>query len=119
MANACLHCVDPVCMIGCPTGAIGRDQENGAVTINDQTCIGCGTCASACPYSAIRMVEIRDEQGNRIVDRESDLPVLKATKCDMCSDNLGGPACARACPHDALVRIDVSNVQTLSQWVTR
>ena len=119
MANACLHCVDPVCMIGCPTGAIGRDQENGAVTINDQTCIGCGTCASACPYSAIRMVEIRDEKGNRIVDRESDLPVLKATKCDMCSDNLGGPACARACPHDALVRIDVSNVQTLSQWVTR
>lgn len=119
MANACLHCVDPVCMIGCPTGAIGRDEENGAVTINDLTCIGCGTCAQSCPYSAIRMVEIRDEVGNRIVDKQSELPVLKATKCDLCSESLGGPACQRACPHDALARINVSDAQTLSQWVTR
>ena len=26
-AQACMHCQDPVCMIGCPTGAIGRDNN--------------------------------------------------------------------------------------------
>lgn len=119
IANACMHCLDPVCMIGCPTGAIGRDAEAGAVTINDRTCIGCGTCASSCPYSNIRLVEIRDEQGGRILDRQTQLPIVKATKCDLCVENLGGPACQRACPHDALVRIDISDVETLSKWVTR
>ena len=29
VANACMHCVDPVCMIGCPTGAIHRSMEGG------------------------------------------------------------------------------------------
>ena len=50
VANACMHCVDPVCMIGCPTGAIARDAETGTVRINDRTCIGCSTCANSCPY---------------------------------------------------------------------
>ncbi|NJM91904.1 MAG: hypothetical protein HC861_03930 [Rhodospirillaceae bacterium] len=27
VANACMHCVDPVCLIGCPTGAIHRTQD--------------------------------------------------------------------------------------------
>jgi len=49
VANACMHCADPVCMIGCPTGAIHRSLETGAVVINDDTCIGCGTCANSCP----------------------------------------------------------------------
>ncbi len=60
VANACMHCVDPVCMIGCPTGAIARDTDSGTVRINDRTCIGCSTCANSCPYQAIHMVEIRD-----------------------------------------------------------
>ncbi len=119
LANACMHCVDPVCMIGCPTGAIARDEQTGVVSINDQTCIGCTTCANACPYHNIRMVELRDERGLLLLDRQTELPVMQATKCDLCTDNLGGPACQRACPHDALIRIDVSNVDTLSQWVNR
>ncbi|MCA9131676.1 MAG: cyclic nucleotide-binding domain-containing protein, partial [Planctomycetales bacterium] len=43
-AHACMHCEDPVCMIGCPTGAIHRDHESGLVQINAQTCIGCKSC---------------------------------------------------------------------------
>ena len=38
VANACMHCADPVCMIGCPTGAIHRDTETGTVVVNDDTC---------------------------------------------------------------------------------
>ena len=116
IANACMHCLDPVCMIGCPTGAIGRDRESGNVTINDATCIGCSTCANNCPYHNIQMVEINDRQGNPILDAESSLPVIKATKCDLCLEQPSGPACQRACPHDALVRIDISSPEGLIDW---
>jgi len=39
IATACMHCLDPVCMIGCPTGAIHRDSHQGQVVISDLTCI--------------------------------------------------------------------------------
>lgn len=119
IAHACMHCVDPVCMIGCPTGAIGRDQETGVVRINDLTCIGCSTCANSCPYDNIRMAEVRDRRGAVVLDENSQQPIHKATKCDLCVDQTGGPACQRACPHDALVRIDLGNLGKLSQWVNR
>jgi len=119
VANACMHCVDPVCMIGCPTGAIARDAETGTVRINDQTCVGCSTCANSCPYSAIRMVEIREPGGAFYVDEAMRLPILKATKCDFCAGQLTGPACQAACPHDALVRIDLGNLTALEQWMAR
>ncbi len=106
VTNACMHCVDPVCMIGCPTGAIHRNVEKGVVVINDDTCIGCGTCANACPYDNIRLVEIRDQNGRAVLDPQTEMPILKATKCDLCYTQLGGPACVRACPHDALQRVD-------------
>jgi Fe-S-cluster-containing dehydrogenase component/CRP-like cAMP-binding protein len=119
VANACMHCVDPVCMIGCPTGAIARDSENGTVRINDRTCIGCSTCANSCPYSAIRMVEIREPGGAFFVDEKTHLPILKATKCDFCAGQLTGPACQAACPHDALVRMDMGNLTSIGQWMAR
>jgi Fe-S-cluster-containing dehydrogenase component/CRP-like cAMP-binding protein len=117
IAHACMHCVDPVCMIGCPTGAIGRDAESGTVRINDSTCIGCATCANSCPYDAIRMVEIRDLNGAFYVDEATGQPILKATKCDYCAGQLTGPACQNACPHDALVRLDMSDEPALSRWL--
>lgn len=116
-AQACMHCQDPVCMIGCPTGAIARDEQSGVIAINDQTCIGCQTCANSCPYSNIKMVPISDRQGRPIIDQTSQLPVLQATKCDLCRDQPAGPACQRACPHDALIRIDLTSTDLLTQWL--
>ena len=110
VANACMHCADPVCMIGCPTGAIHRSMSGGMVIINDDTCIGCETCANSCPYSNIRMVSIRDKEGDHILDPNNHKPIIKATKCDLCADQLTGPACAFACPHDALNRVDFREV---------
>jgi Fe-S-cluster-containing dehydrogenase component/CRP-like cAMP-binding protein len=119
IAHACMHCADPVCMIGCPTGAIGRDTASGIVRINDLTCIGCSTCANSCPYSNIQMVEFRDHGGAIVIDEATQQPIHKATKCDLCADQVGGPACQRACPHDALVRMDLGNLGELSAWVNR
>jgi Fe-S-cluster-containing dehydrogenase component/CRP-like cAMP-binding protein len=117
VANACMHCVDPVCLIGCPTGAIHRNERTCSVIIDDATCIGCATCAYSCPYHNIRMVETRDSSGSVIVD-DKQTPILKATKCDLCAGQLGGPACQRACPHDALIRVDIRDSDALNRWLT-
>ena len=114
-ANACMHCVDPLCMIGCPTGAIHRAPDRGEVLINDLTCIGCQVCAQNCPYDNIRMVEIRNTIGLPVLDEATNKPILKATKCDLCADSASGPACVRACPHDALFRVDTSNPVELAK----
>ena len=119
ITNACMHCVDPVCLIGCPTGAISRIEETRTVAINDAACIGCQTCANSCPYSNIRMVEIRDESGQPVLDTDTNQPIIKATKCDLCFDSPGGPACERACPHDALVRMDMQDSVSLLKWIER
>jgi Fe-S-cluster-containing dehydrogenase component/CRP-like cAMP-binding protein len=119
ITNACMHCVDPVCLIGCPTGAISRIEETRTVAINDAACIGCQTCANSCPYSNIRMVEIRDQSGQPVLDSDTNQPIIKATKCDLCYDTPGGPACERACPHDALVRMDMQDSVSLLKWIER
>ena len=116
IANACMHCADPVCMIGCPTGAIHRESFAGQVVINPATCIGCKSCFTNCPYDAIRMVEVRDERGELLVDQEMK-PIAKATKCDLCVENHGGPSCERACPHGALTRMNLNNLDALSKWL--
>ena len=118
IANACMHCADPVCMIGCPTGAIHRESFAGQVVINPATCIGCKSCFNNCPYDAIRMVEVRDEAGEFLVDQESK-PITKATKCDLCVENWGGPACQRACPHGALTRMNLNNLDALTRWLKK
>jgi len=118
IANACMHCVDPVCMIGCPTGAIHRDAFGGEVVINPATCIGCKACYNNCPYDAIRMVEVRDTKGDFLVDQELK-PILKATKCDLCVEQIGGPSCQRACPHGALVRINLNDLDVFAKWLKR
>ncbi|MDA7864558.1 cyclic nucleotide-binding domain-containing protein [bacterium] len=117
VVEACMQCSDPVCMIGCPTGSIMRDQESGVVQIHESICVGCGTCASACPYENIRMTEVFDHQGRLYRDATTDLPIEKATKCDMCSKLPSGPACVAACPHDALVRIDLTESKPLQEWL--
>jgi Fe-S-cluster-containing dehydrogenase component/CRP-like cAMP-binding protein len=118
VAQACMHCADPVCMIGCPTGAIHRSSFEGEVIINQATCIGCQVCANNCPYEAIRMVEVRDQRGKFMVDSEMK-PIVKATKCDLCVDQQGGPACERACPHGALKRINMNNLDLFASWLRR
>ncbi|MEP3479074.1 MAG: cyclic nucleotide-binding domain-containing protein [Fuerstiella sp.] len=137
VANACMHCADPVCMIQCPTGAIHRSILGGEVLINDATCVGCTACANNCPYDAIRMVQVRDASGMMVyptsvatkdssgANHQSALsptmkewePITKATKCDLCVDQLTGPACQNACPHDALVRLNLGDFETTLDWL--
>ena len=77
------------------------------------------SCARARPYDNIVMVEIADKAGTVITDRETGAAIRRATKCDLCAGQLGGPACQRACPNDALVRLDMSNPGELVAWLHR
>ena len=56
LPNSCQHCENPTCMVGCPTGAIGRDPD-GEVFIRPELCTGCGACAKA--SSAKRQSDIQ------------------------------------------------------------
>ncbi len=98
ITRACYHCQDPVCLVGCPTGAIHRANVGDVVEISDPLCIGCQSCANACPYDAIVMVDT----GKKSKDDETQ---LLATKCDLCHTSKEGPACVNSCPHGCAVRI--------------
>jgi len=104
VATSCYSCRDPLCMVGCPVGAIRR-RDSLEIMIEDW-CIGCGLCAQQCPYGNINMhsfpVKV-DDPGKagtrRAVVRE------KATTCDL-SREYKEPACVVACPHDAAMRVE-------------
>ncbi len=79
----CLQCVEAACKTVCPSGALTRNEETGAIEVNADRCIGCALCEAACPF------------GHIYFERESGLPL----KCDLCG---GTPACGRFCPDKAL-----------------
>ena len=90
----CLHCDDPACMKSCLVGAISRNEETGAIEINQEKCVKCRACVAACPFGCALV----DVQHNMIV------------KCDLCS---GDPACARFCPTKALEYRPVAEMKRL------
>jgi Fe-S-cluster-containing hydrogenase component 2/CRP-like cAMP-binding protein len=107
----CRSCLDPVCMIGCPVGAINRG-ENSEIQITDW-CIGCELCADQCPYGSIQMnslpgeVELTGYQKALLGDSETKTVNEQAVVCDLCSSLAKQePSCVYACPHDAAMRVN-------------
>jgi Fe-S-cluster-containing dehydrogenase component/DMSO reductase anchor subunit len=89
ITTACHHCVEPACLSGCPVDAYEKDERTGIVRHLDDQCIGCSYCTLTCPYEVPRF--------NR------RLGIVR--KCDLCADRLFAgepPACAQACPNDAI-----------------
>jgi Fe-S-cluster-containing hydrogenase component 2 len=121
IAVACRHCEQPHCMKDCPPNAIKR-SPTGEVYIDD-TCIGCGNCQSNCPYGVIRMEYEAPKKpgllqwllfgagpgvGEEPHFHPSDKAKAKgkkAMKCDACLTVPTGPACVKACPTGAAMRI--------------
>jgi Fe-S-cluster-containing dehydrogenase component/DMSO reductase anchor subunit len=89
LSLACNHCEIPVCLSGCPSGAIYRDSDTNAVIINEEKCLGCRYCQWNCPWDAPKF-ELRKKVMN---------------KCNLCYTGFGEgrfPACTSACPTGAL-----------------
>ncbi len=132
--TSCRHCEHPHCMADCPPNAIHRGPD-GEVFIDD-TCIGCGNCQRNCPYGVIRMEaeppqkpgllswlllglgpgpgEPSKKWSYKHADPGVEKP-KKAIKCDMCSGIEGGPACVRACPTGAAIRVSPERFLTVAR----
>ncbi len=93
----CRQCEDAECVAACPTMALSRDPETGAVLLDASACSGCEACRLACPYEAI------------VMDRASGTAQI----CDLCH---GNPSCAAACPHSAIVYSDQDTVASAVMW---
>lgn len=79
--RVCIQCDDAPCIEACPTEALVRDAQTGAVLVVAENCTECGLCEPACPYGAIRCYD------------------GQAHKCDLCG---GDPECVRFCAPGAL-----------------
>lgn len=106
IARSCYHCRDPVCLVGCPTGAIHRAGIGDVVAVDEEVCIGCSNCARNCPYDAIVMQDTGETWPEDMVPtglrgREREV----ASKCDLCYDTGHGPACVSNCPQGCAYRV--------------
>jgi CRP-like cAMP-binding protein/Fe-S-cluster-containing hydrogenase component 2/thioredoxin reductase len=132
--TSCRHCEHPHCMADCPPNAIHRGPD-GEVFI-DETCIGCGNCQRNCPYGVIRMDKVPPKKPSLLswiffgkgpgpgepskewayknAEPGVEKP-KKAIKCDMCSGIEGGPACVRACPTGAAIRVAPEQFLTVAK----
>lgn len=103
----CRQCDNAPCASVCPTGAIVRNKES--IQVIQERCIGCKTCAIACPFGAMTVVsEPASGYGFDAKPGKS-----QALKCDLCIDNPAGPACINVCPTKALRLVGSSNLDQL------
>ncbi len=135
--TSCRHCEHPHCMADCPPNAIHRGPD-GEVFIDD-TCIGCGNCQRNCPYGVIRMEATPPKkpsllswmlfgmgpgpgEPSKFWSYKNADPLVekakKAIKCDMCSGIEGGPACVRACPTGAAIRVAPEQLLSVARLET-
>ncbi|MGZ4851950.1 MAG: 4Fe-4S dicluster domain-containing protein [Halobacteriota archaeon] len=120
----CKQCENPPCIEVCKAKAIVR--ENGVISIDEDKCIGCGRCATSCPFNAIFIEEspaaLTPEAHelsvfHMLFDRRATSAETKRTqkrkttrrayKCDRCKgyDNM---ACVEACYFRALSKRELS-----------
>ncbi len=105
VATSCRSCRDPLCMVGCPVSSIHRNEGSLEIVIEDW-CIGCGLCATQCPYGNINLHPflVTGDDPEHPGHRKALLKE-KATTCDL-SREYHEPACVYACPHSALMRVE-------------
>lgn len=87
--STCFHCETPSCVSVCPKGAMQK-RKDGIVFSDPELCIGCQTCAIACPFG---VPQLNTSTG-------------KIAKCDGCKDRVEKglwPVCALRCPTGALI----------------
>lgn len=88
LSMACMHCADAPCIAACPSACLYKDADTGFTLFDNRNCIGCHSCAMACPFGAPSF----NKDG-------------KMVKCDGCADRVAHglePACMRVCGQHAL-----------------
>ncbi len=104
----CMHCDEPACVSACPVAAMKKSKE-GPVVWDEKLCIGCRYCIVACPFY-VPAFDYSSAFDPRI------------QKCFMCYKRLSEglvPACAEACPVEAITfgkRSDLIKLAKLRVW---
>ncbi len=120
LVTGCQHCAEPSCVPVCPTGAT-KQRADGLVTMDYDLCIGCASCAVACPYQARTIVhEEKGYYGERTQQEKSTAHADRygvANKCTFCVERIDTaaktgqvpgvdpevtPACASSCITQAI-----------------
>ena len=87
--DQCMHCAEPGCLAACPAPGAIVQYANGIVDVDPEKCIGCGYCATGCPFD---VPKFHKKTG-------------KMAKCTLCVDRVEvglEPACIKACPTGCL-----------------
>ena len=89
-------------MQACPVDAIKMNFQTGAMEVNEKVCVGCKVCTIACPFGTVNY------------NRDTG----KVIKCDLCG---GDPACATACPTQAITYVDsdATGLEKMRAWAGR
>lgn len=101
----CRQCEDAPCANICPVGAVSRDEDRGFLNIDYETCIGCRSCVTVCPFGAMSYT---------MIDK-------KVFKCDLCG---GDPQCVRFCDVKAVDFIPADHLgldrkrEAAKRWIT-
>ncbi len=133
----CNHCEHPPCILVCPVGATSQSEEGIIQQIPDR-CIGCRMCANACPYTRRYFnwaTPHWPEQLRQSLNPEVSVrPHGVMEKCEFCHHRIQSlrervrmdgrtltdadvqklPACAEACPADAIVFGDFDDPESLA-----
>jgi molybdopterin-containing oxidoreductase family iron-sulfur binding subunit len=126
----CNHCEDAPCEKVCPTGATWT-RDDGIVMVDDDKCIGCGSCAVACPYD--QRTEMEAESFLKGLFGTGEITPFEEqgygrytpgtiTKCDFCSQRVDAgldPACVVTCPTNARIFGDLDDPQSEASTMIR
>lgn len=99
ISTACNHCEEPGCAKACPTGAYTK-LDNGIVKHNQDRCIGCKMCATACPYGVPQFDPVKK----------------KMDKCSLCVELLEvgeETICMASCPMEVIQVVDLNETETI------
>ncbi len=92
LKTQCNHCNEPACASACFVGAFTKTPE-GPVVYDHKVCLGCKYCIVACPF-------------NIPAYKHHDPLTPRVMKCTLCFDRIAEgqmPACAAACPKEAIL----------------
>lgn len=94
LATYCHQCSNAPCIKACNFEALSRNENTGAIEVDEEECVGCRECIRECPYAT---------------------PIMHADKetviiCDLCG---GDPACVEICPENAIQYLDIQKANNI------
>ncbi len=119
----CMQCENPPCVSACPVNATWKN-DMGIIVVDQDKCIGCKKCISACPYQARKINPKRgyfkerlpfEDVSIKIKEKHRIHKATKADKCDFCLHRLNinkTPICVEACPTGARIFGDTEDSQS-------